>query len=242
MSSWKITGSVWKALFVVGLLACLPRLFAQASGKHRPPSVPLFVNDPFFSVWSMGNELTGYVTKHWTEAPQPIVGLIQIDGHIYRWMGTVPQHSSLAAPQAMEQIPVDVTSLHSLYRFAANGIELRVSFFTPLFPDDLDVLCAYQLGISPPGCCSGADAKTELSADALGQVLSQGHLDDSDQIVMPRPAASSAGGVAHLALDSLGSVGAQPVTRHISASFTETYAIEYRFADKTPKTISNRSM
>jgi hypothetical protein len=41
---------------------------AQTTPAHRPPAVPLVTNDPFFSIWSMGDPLTDVNTKHWSEA------------------------------------------------------------------------------------------------------------------------------------------------------------------------------
>jgi hypothetical protein len=42
--------------------------------------------------------------------------------------------------EAMQQVSVEITPLHSKYRFRSAGIELRVNFFSPLFPQDLDVM------------------------------------------------------------------------------------------------------
>lgn len=89
----------------------------------------------------MADKLTDAPTKHWSEASQPMVGLARIDGHSYRWMGVRPRRNlDLPEMSAMQQIAVDVTPLHTRYRFTAAGIELRVTFFTPLFPTDLDVM------------------------------------------------------------------------------------------------------
>jgi hypothetical protein len=127
-----------RSLLVLLLAASLP----GAAQTHRPPAVPLAANDPFFSLWSMSDKLTDSPTKHWSEAPQPIIGLARIDGQAFRWMGQVPQrwHMNLPRVEAMKQEAVEVTALHTRYRFSAAGIELRVTFFTPSFPSDLDVL------------------------------------------------------------------------------------------------------
>jgi hypothetical protein len=114
--------------------ACIPAAAQQT--PHRPPAVPLVTNDPFFSVWSMADHLTDAPTKHWSEAAQPMLGLARIDGQTYRWMGSIRR----ATIPAMEQTALEVTPLHSIYTFRAAGVELHATFFTPLFPGDLDVL------------------------------------------------------------------------------------------------------
>ncbi|SEG67050.1 protein of unknown function [Bryocella elongata] len=285
------------APFVLSCLLFACPVLAQQAAPHRPPAVPLFANDPFFSVWSMSDKLTDTVTKHWTEAPQPMTGLARIDGHVYRWMGPGTRRRAISADDAMQQVSLEVTPLHSRYRFAAAGIELRVSFFTPLLPGDLDVLSrpvsylTWQavatdgkqhdvqllLDVDPVIAVNDASeqvtwsrnhthgltvlsvgsrdqnylnrsgdrvradwgyfhlavpdgnmASTELSSDALHQFVTNGHLDDADELSMPKPAGSSSGSAAHLAVEiPLGSVGTQPVTRHIIAAYTETFAIEY---------------
>ncbi len=122
-------------------LSLLYGLHAQQATAHRPPAVPLIANDPYFSVWSMADKLTDAPTKHWSEAAQPMTGLVRIDGKLFRWMGVQPRlRERTPAAEPMQQISVEMTPLHSRYRFSAGGIALEVSFFTPLFPGDLDVL------------------------------------------------------------------------------------------------------
>ncbi|HEY1160118.1 MAG TPA: DUF4965 domain-containing protein, partial [Terracidiphilus sp.] len=106
-----------------------------AVAQQRPPAVPLVVHNPYFSVWSMADNLTGENTKHWTGRPQPIFGLARIDGKTWRFMGAEPRQLP-----AMEQVSLEVTPTHSIYRFQAEQVSLTVSFFTPAFPKDLDVL------------------------------------------------------------------------------------------------------
>ncbi|MDE1176336.1 MAG: DUF4965 domain-containing protein [Edaphobacter sp.] len=113
----------------------------MAGQEHRAPAVPLVANDPFFSLWSMGDRLTDVPVKHWSEAAQPLLGLIRIDGKTYRWMGSMPRgYFGMEPVEAMKQSSVELTPLQSKYAFEMAGLELRVTFFTPLFPKDLDVM------------------------------------------------------------------------------------------------------
>jgi len=127
-----------KSLLVFSAL--LPLVAPSFAQQHRAPAVPLVTNDPYFSIWSMGNSLTDIPTKHWSEAIEPMTGLARIDGQTFRWMGSPVRGFRMPEAKAMQQTSVEVTPLHSRYRFTAAGIELGVTFFTPLFPQDLDVL------------------------------------------------------------------------------------------------------
>ena len=132
--------------FVRSLKALAPFVLIVSSGwaqpsLHRPAAVPLIANDPYFSVWSMADRLTDVPTQHWSGSPQPMTGLVRIDGHVFRWMGLTPRRPrGKPAIDAMPQTSVEVTPLQSKYRFSGAGVELRVTFFTPLFPQDLDIL------------------------------------------------------------------------------------------------------
>ena len=132
------------SLSVISLIAasiCSPFAKGQPASAHRPPAAPLIANDPYFSVWSMADKLTDSPTKHWSEAAQPMTGLIRIDGKTFRWMGTQPrQRPALPLIDPMRQDRLEITPLHTFYNLSTSGIELRVSFFTPSFPKDLDVL------------------------------------------------------------------------------------------------------
>ena len=112
-----------------------------AQTAHRPPAVPLVVNDPYLSIWSMSDKLTDSPTMHWSESPQPLTGLLRVDEKIFLWMGTQPPaRTGLPPMDAMQQTSLRVTPLHTRYSFRAGGVELDVVFFTPLFPQDLDVM------------------------------------------------------------------------------------------------------
>jgi Domain of unknown function (DUF4965)/Domain of unknown function (DUF1793)/Domain of unknown function (DUF5127)/Domain of unknown function (DUF4964) len=124
-----ICGSV-AALIAVAAIAQI------SSGQTRPPAVPLVAHNPYFSIWSMADKLTDQDTRHWTGVEQPLSGIIRIDGSLYRYMGVEP---SSDVP-AMRQISVNVEATSTIYVFEAAGVRLALTFFTPAFPEDLNLL------------------------------------------------------------------------------------------------------
>ena len=99
--------------------------------KMRAPSVPLITVDPYFSVWSPADKLYETDTEHWTGSKNTVNGYVTVDGKAYRFMG---DNRDVAAA---EQISCDVSALVTDYTFRCGGILLNVSFYTPLFPDDV---------------------------------------------------------------------------------------------------------
>ena len=102
----------------------------------RPPAVPLVTHDPYFSVWSTSDALAAERTKHWTGAPHGMVGMARIDGKPYRFMGQ--SYSPLPAP--MRQVRLEVFPTRTVYEFEVEGLRLRLTFLSPLLPDDLEVM------------------------------------------------------------------------------------------------------
>lgn len=256
---------------------------------ERPPAVPLITHNPYFSVWSDSDKLTDSPTRHWTGHPEPFVGLVRIDGKAFRIMGDSPRDVP-----ALEQTTLKLTPTHTAYTFQGAGLTLSLTFFTPAFLDDLDVLSrpvtyltwsavstdgaphqvAVYLGVSPEIATSyeGQQVAFSRHQTATSHVLSVGttsqavlnrsgdnlridwgyfHLavpdneaSSSTVSVHPErafvkdgtlPAADDMNGPAVLnrfvpemaVVLPFGSVGAQPVQRHVFVAYTETFAIQY---------------
>lgn len=260
-----------------------------ALAQQRAPATPLIAHDPYFSIWSMTDQLTGSDTAHWTGAPQPMAGLAWIDGKAFRWMGREPEETP-----AMEQTSSVITPTHTRYQFRQNGVTLEVTFFTPAMMNDLDVLSrpvtyltcsakstdgnAHRLSILIDidpliavndrsqkvvafrnetahlnvlsvgsseqnilnrsgdnvridwgyfhlGIPKDEESAAAIAPEIVSNFAEKGSVPSSDSMGMPQPAHRNG---PHLAAKlDFGYVGSQSVTRHILASYTESYAIQY---------------
>lgn len=126
-----------KQSLLAAVLLSTAHLLAQASqpGDVRPPAVPLITHNPYFSIWSDTDELTASNTVHWTGKPQPITGLLRVDGKPMRFMGHYPGEIP-----AMQQTARTVMPTHTQYSFTGGGVQLDLTFFTPTILSDLDIL------------------------------------------------------------------------------------------------------
>ncbi len=69
----------------------------------RPPAVPLVTIDPYTSVWSFADKLYDEPTKHWTGRPQPITGMIRVDGKAMEFMGSDSSPWASVVPTGKEK-------------------------------------------------------------------------------------------------------------------------------------------
>ena len=107
----------------------------KTTSTLRAPATPLIVHDPYFSIWSTGNRITDGPTRHWTGVPQSLNGLVRVDGKTFRYLG----NSDDDIP-AMEESNRAITPTRTIVTLQSPQIELKLTFLTPAFPDDMAVM------------------------------------------------------------------------------------------------------
>lgn len=165
MLSMSLLATTLKSTEAPGILA----------SRLRPPSVPLVLHDPFFSIWSPADRLTDATTVHWTGGQLPLTGIVSIDGKPFRFMGQNP--SSIPA---LNQVDLQVLPTRTLYKFSQNGVEVNVAFVTPALPDQLEVLSRpLTYVVLEAKSTDGSKHNVDFSFDASGMIAT----DNGDQQV-----------------------------------------------------------
>ena len=72
-----------KKAFIVFALFLIQIVKAQ----QQAPAYPLITHDPYFSIWSTTDELAASTTKHWTGTGHSLIGMIKVDGQLFRFLG-----------------------------------------------------------------------------------------------------------------------------------------------------------
>lgn len=108
----------------------------------RPVCVPLATVDPYFSIWSANDKLYGDATRHWTGRTMNMCGMIKIDGHAYKFMGTQNKNNifPIYELEPIEQKSVKVFPMHTEYVFENETVVLNVGFLSPLLLNRLEIL------------------------------------------------------------------------------------------------------
>src|SRR5512133_2648177 len=120
-------------LFIISiLLTCCSYIFAQ---NFRAPAYPLVTHDPYFSIWSLSEDPTRVETTHWTLKPNPMHCMVRVDGKIFRLMGDRP---GFAAPAKLIKSEVKPTT--TTFTFAADQVEVTMSFLSPVIAEDMDLV------------------------------------------------------------------------------------------------------
>ena len=134
---------------IIFCLFFLPTLtFAQL---RQMPAYPLITHSTYFSVWSFADEATGTRTSHWTGKSQDLLGYLRVDGTMYRFMGRMaadtapmyglrPMSAEVDTALAADQQWVSVNATQTKYQFGCGGIDLSLTFTSPLLLQDLNLL------------------------------------------------------------------------------------------------------
>ncbi len=84
------------------LLLLLPSYLFLSARRRKAPSYPLITHAPYFSIRSNSDTLTAISTQHWTGADQSLIGLIKVDGTVYRFLGKPEKTYQTVVPASGE--------------------------------------------------------------------------------------------------------------------------------------------
>ena len=119
------------------------------------PAYPLFVNDPYFSVWSAGDVLNEIDATFWTGKPRRTYGFIKANGKQYCFLGNAENIEKL------KQTGIDVTTFRTVYQFDCEDFGLEVAFFSPTPISDYEIwscpVCYLEYKITPKKALSGVE-------------------------------------------------------------------------------------
>ncbi|WP_199512975.1 glutaminase family protein [Nucisporomicrobium flavum] len=102
----------------------------------RPPAVPLAVRSPYLSTWLAADNLPGSWPAFWTGRVTAMTGLATVDGTPYLFLGS-PSAPGDYPFATMRQTSLTVTATKSEFVLEQAGVELTVTFLSPVTPGDL---------------------------------------------------------------------------------------------------------
>jgi len=115
--------------------------------KRILPAYPLFVKDPYFSLWMPSEDITGTNAMFWNSSTKRMFGLITVGDKKYRFLGDIHEAQKLRATD------VRLTAFGTEFDFACSDFNMTARFLSPLPPDDLDMLscpvCYLEYNIYP---------------------------------------------------------------------------------------------
>ena len=112
------------------------RAHAGAFSPLRPPATPLAVRSPYLSCWQASDELPGTWSSFWNGHITAMCGIVRIDGTPYLFAGA-PSLPSGPTLTVMNQTSLEVTATRSIYVLSGGGVDLTVTFLSPVDPNNL---------------------------------------------------------------------------------------------------------
>lgn len=85
----KLIAGLFSIFFVIQSGVCQPKNEIISSGTNnlRAPAYPLVTIDPYMSIWSFSDKLYEENVRHWTGTTRTFLGVLRVDGKLYRFMG-----------------------------------------------------------------------------------------------------------------------------------------------------------
>ena len=127
--------------------------------KQLLPAYPLFVKDPYFSIWCDHEILNQNDPTVWWGERKTMLGIAKVNGKVYGFLGNVSAYSGRGLIPA-KQTGLSVDAFSTSYTFDLEGAELSVRFVSPLPPTDLSLLsmptCYMEYSISGAECAEVA--------------------------------------------------------------------------------------
>ena len=87
----------------LGVLGCTLVAGMLNAQERKAPAYPLITHNPNFSIWSNTDKLNESATQHWTGADHSLLGMINVDGSIYRFLGKETPSFKMIVPTSDEK-------------------------------------------------------------------------------------------------------------------------------------------
>jgi len=147
----------------------LPHAEVSSFSPLRPPATPLAVRSPYLSCWQASDTLPGTWSTFWNGHVTALCGIVRIDGTPYLFAGA-PSLPSGPTLTVMNQTSLEVTATRSIYVLNGGGVNLTVTFFSPVDPENLQRQCVPFSYITMQAASSDGNSHTvEVYFDISGE-------------------------------------------------------------------------